>query len=326
MQSILVGFVALLCICSCVCASELCVAAVQTELRLYTARSQFETHMRRVVRMAADHEPDLIVLPEDLGTGLMALGAPDSVMDADSMQDAMVSVAAVKSAEVSGLAARGVPLPRAIMLAQAEAVRAVYVDTFSALAQEMDVWIAAGTVLLPHEGADDLHVYNTFYIFGPDGTVAGTADKVNLIPLEAEEGMALVPGSREALAPWQTAVGAIGPVVCADAWDAELVGELVEQGAELLLCPSANPEPWSDEVRVAREEGLRARVRELGVPGVECFGVGRMAGLMFEGVTQIMVPDADAADGVRVVASAGDPVGECVVVARVQLPAPGREK
>lgn len=307
-------------------AGELTVVAVQTELRLYTTAEQFNEHMAELVEQAATHEPDLIVFPEDVGIGLLALGAPEQVMSATSMDQVMGAVMAVKGPEVMQIAARGVPLPRALMLAQAPAMRAAWVGAFAALAAQTGVYIAAGTIPLPHEGSDSNEVYNTFFLFGPDGEIVGTADKVNLIPLEREEGLNLTPGRSDDLAPWVTPIGVFAPVVCADAWDADLVAGLVEEGAQLLLCPSANPEHWTEAVRLDRLDGLHARVEELGVPGVECFGVGELGGMPFEGVTWILIPPAGEDEDVNVVASADAHTGGAIVVATITLPDAPAEK
>lgn len=300
-------------------AAELTVAAVQTELRLYTTADRFGEHIAELVEQAAAQEPDLILLPEDVGIGLLALGAPEQVMSATSMNEVMRAVMAVKGREVMQIASRGVPLPRALMLVQAPAMRAAWVGTFSALAVQTGVHIAAGTIPLPHEGDSSDELYNTFFLFGPDGEVIGTADKVNLIELEREQGLNLTAGRHDDLANWVTPIGTFAPIICADAWDADLVAALVEEGAQLLLCPSANPERWTEAVRLDRLDGLQARVEGLGVPGVECFGVGELGGMPFEGVTQILTPPADEDQDVTVAAAAEAHTGEAIVVATVTL-------
>jgi len=306
-------------------AGSITVAAAQTQIRWYTTSEQFREHMGALVEQAMAASPDLIVFPEDVGTGLLALGAPESIREADSLGAAMQGLVNLHAQEVMALAGQGVPLPPALVLVQAQAVRQAYVATFSALAAQHGVHIAAGTILLPHEDAQDRAVYNTFMLFGPTGEVIGTADKVNLIPLERDDGLMLTPGDRDALAPWQTPLGVLGPVICFDAWDAGLVGSLVQAGAQLLVCPSANPEPWTEDVRQDRLDGLYSRVAQLGVPGVECFAVGELAGLPFQGVTWIIAPDPGAEGGVRVLAQAQTHDAEEIVTAEVELPARAAE-
>jgi len=292
------------------------VAAVQAGLRFYSAPDEFREHMGALVRRAAQEQPDLIVLPEDIGTGLLGLGLDAEMLASSSLPD-IVAALTQQAEGVSALAAQCLPATTALMLSRAPQVRQVYLETFAALARETSTWIAAGTILLPHDDSTR-QVFNTFFLFGPDGQVAGTADKVNLIPLEGAAGLGLTPGDRQSVAPWVTPVATLGPVICADAWDAELVRGLVHSGAQILLCPSANPERWTEGVREDRLRGLYARVRELGVPGVECFAVGSLAQMPFEGRSWIIAPDGQG--GVEVLAQAEDAVGETVITATVPLP------
>ncbi|MGD9496398.1 MAG: carbon-nitrogen hydrolase family protein [Armatimonadota bacterium] len=296
------------------------VAAVQARLRFYTSEDDFCAAVSEALAQALAHAPDLVVFPEDFGSGLVALNAP-LASRARSLPAAIATVALYDPwAALRGLLSRSLSLPRALLLAAAERVRRVYVDTFSDLARRHGLHIAAGSLLLPHEGADDNAVYNTFSLFGPDGAIVGSVDKVNLIPLEAEKGLDLTPGRREDVRVWRTPVGVFGPLICYDAWDVGLARSLLAQGAQLLLVPSANPGPWTAEEQAERRNGMYARVRELGIPGVEAFGVGSFLGLPFEGQSWICAPDAAEPDGVRIIARACSADEPEIVCARVELP------
>lgn len=298
------------------------VAAVQASIRFFSRPDRFREEMATHVRDAMRCSPDLIVLPEDVGTGLVALGT-DYARSASSIGQAIVAVAIRNlGGAVPRLLHPSFSVPRALLLTMAERMREVYEGAFSDLAAQHRVFIAAGSVLLPHPAADDGHVYNTFYLFGPDGRVLHTADKVNLIDLENEEGLDLSPGERQALTVWPTQIGAFAPLICYDAWDADLAARLVADGAQMLLVPSANPEPWTPQVLAERREGMYARVRELGVPGVEPFAVGSLAGLDFEGRSWILAPDPDEPAGVRTLARAETATEPEIICATVELPRP----
>ncbi len=298
------------------------IAAVQTSIHFYTELEPFRRQIADAVARAMRHEPDLIVFPEDVGTGLVALGAPLAVHGRSLRQVVALVSVYHPGALLRGLFRPSLSPPRALLLSAAARMREAYVDTFSDLAAAHGVHIAAGSILLPHEGAGDEAVYNTFHLFGPDGGVLGTADKVNLIPLEAQDGLHLTPGRREELTVWETPLGVIGPLVCFDAWDAELTARLVAQGAQVLLVPSANPEIWTDDVLAERKEGLYARVRELGVPGVEPFAVGSLAGLPFQGQSWILSPDPAQPEGVGILARARTATEPEIIMADVELPVP----
>jgi predicted amidohydrolase len=217
-------------------------------------------------------------------------------------------------------------VPRALLLTLAARMREVYVSTFGNLAARHSVYIAAGSILLPMDDTRDHRVYNRFFLFGPDGSIVNTAEKVNLIDLEAADGLDLSAGAAEALSVWRTPIGNFAPVICYDAWDAQLVGRLVSEGAQMLLVPSANPEPWSEQVLAERREGAYARVRELGVPGVEPFAVGSLAGLTFEGRSWILAPNPDRPDGVETLARAETAITPEIISATVALPEPASQR
>jgi predicted amidohydrolase len=299
------------------------VAAVQGRIRFFGEAADFRRQVSLDVERAMQADPDLILFPEDIGTGLVALGTP-SASRARSLSGAMLAIGLRNIHRVLPMLARpSVSGPRALLLALADRMREVYVGTFSDLAADAGVHIAAGTALLPRTGSGQQHVHNTFFLFGPDGAIAGTADKVNLIGLEADGGLDLTPGASERLTVWHTPIGCFAPVICYDAWDEKLVRSLVAQGAQMLLVPAANPEPWDDRVIAERHEGMYSRVREFGVPGVEAFGVGELAGLHFEGRSWIVAPAPDAPDGIRVLARAESASRPEVISATVTLPPPG---
>lgn len=303
------------------CARVLTVAAVQAELRFYTREQDFRERMAAYVTEAMAHQPDLVVFPEDLGTGLVALNAPLAAR-MHSLRGTMVAVALHDPWAVArALFTRSLSLPRALLLAAARRVRATYVSTFSELARAHQVHICAGSVLLPHEGPRQDAVYNTCFLFGPDGAIVGSIDKVSLIPLEGPKGLDVAPGRREDVTVWRTPIGNLGALICLDAWDRELAAALVEAGAQLLVVPSANPARWTPAEEAARREGLYARVRELGVPGVEAFAVGALAGIGFEGRSWVLAPDPAQADGVRIIARADSATAPGVIAATVELPA-----
>ncbi|MEA3400840.1 MAG: nitrilase-related carbon-nitrogen hydrolase [Armatimonadota bacterium] len=298
----------------------LTVAAVQSRLQLWPRAEDFQRQMAADISRAMQADPDLIVLPEDVGTGLAALGAPLATR-ARSLRGA---IAAVAVRHALGLPywlvrARGSLTP-AVLLAAARRVREAYVQTFSALAREHRVHIAAGSVLLPCESGGEDSVCNSAFLFDDQGRIAGRTDKVNLIPLEERGGLHLTPAHHSQVRVWRTEIGTLGALICLDAWDRELARALADQGAQMLVVPSANAEAFAADVLTQRKQGLYARVAELAVPGVQAYAVGSLAGLGFEGRSWILEPDSTEADGVRVVAEADTATDPAVVCATVKLP------
>lgn len=302
------------------------VCAVQAKLSLYDTAEEFAAHMERLTAQAMEHSPQLVVFPEDIGTPLVMLGDRELVEGAGGLREAVQALVEKHGAQVAALIERHQCSPqRALFLLRADEVRAAYVGTFSHLAREHGVTIAAGSVLLPLEGADDGKVYNMMMLFGPNGELIGKAKKVHPIPLELADGLDIVPAPPEHLRVFETPAGRLGMLVCADAWSPALAADLKEGGAQILVNCLANPEEWTPQVAENMlSNGLAARVRETGLYGVQAFAVGDLLGLPFRGRSQITAPAALAppetvTDGLGVLARAATPDAEEVVCAEIDL-------
>ena len=302
------------------------VCAVQAKLSLYDTSEDFAAHMERLMAQAMECAPQLVVFPEDIATPLVMLGDRELVEGAGGLAEAVQALVGKHAAQIAALMERYRCSPqRALFLLRADEVRGVYVGTFSRLAREHGVTIAAGSVLLPLEGADDGNVYNLMMLFGPDGKLIGKAKKVNPIPLELADGLDIVPAPAEDLRVFDTPAGRLGMLVCADAWDPALAAALKEAGAQILVNCLANPEEWTPPVATNMlSNGLSARVRETGLYGVQAFAVGDLLGLPFRGRSQITAPAAvsppeTVTDGVGVLARAATSDAEEIVCAELDL-------
>jgi predicted amidohydrolase len=147
--------------------------------------------------------------------------------------------------------------------------------------------------------------------------IAGT--KVHLVPLEREDGLDLSPGSVEDYAVLRLPGATVGVIVCADAWDPAIAQHLVDQGAEVLMQVSANPEQWAADTRATWREGLFARVQELGVFGVSVMGVGNLLGLPLQGRSAALAPCSWTEDGSGYLAEADSATAERIVTATFDL-------
>lgn len=302
------------------------VCAVQARLSLYDRPEEFAAHMERLMAQAMACAPQLVVFPEDIGTPLVMLGDRALVEGAEGLPEAVQALVGKYGPEIAALMERHQCSPqRALFLLRADEVRAAYVGTFSRLAREHGVTIAAGSVLLPLEDADDGNVYNMMMLFGPDGEPIGEVRKVNPIPLELADGLDIVPAPADHLRVFETPAGRLGMLVCADAWSPALAEALKEGGAQILVNCLANPEEWTPSVAANMlGDGLAARVRETGLYGVQAFAVGDLLGLPFRGRSQITAPGALAppetvTDGVGILARAASSDAEEVVCAEFEL-------
>jgi predicted amidohydrolase len=216
---------------------------------------------------------------------------------------------------------------------------AAYTATFSSLAREFGVYLAAGSIALPpieHEPskggahvADVAHIYNTAFLFSPRGVCLNRVPKVNLVP--GFEERVFDPAPPSALVPADTAIGRIGTLVCFDGFHETLVEHYDAQGVDIMLKPSYNMHPWNtpwpfDESKLESESWLNTGCPSI-IQGRENIRYGinaMMVGAVFEdtaaeGLSSIAAntgrPGASWEDGV--LAMAADPTAEEIIVATV---------
>jgi predicted amidohydrolase len=227
-----------------------------------------------------------------------------------------------------------------LFLRDAVETEAAYVATFSSLAREFDVYLAAGSIALPpveHEPskggchiADAAHIYNTAYLFSPRGVCLNRVPKVNLVP--GFEERVFDPAPPSALVPADTAIGRIGTLVCFDGFHETLVEHYDAQGVQIMLKPSYNMHSWNtpwpfNETILESENWLNTGCPSI-IQGRENIRYGvnaMMVGAVFEdtaaeGLSSIAAntgrPGASWEDAV--LAMAADPAAEEIIVATVE--------
>ena len=245
-------------------ANEIQLVAVQLELDIddYWTHDAFEQLIRgqmAAVAAQTDSEiPTLVVFPEDVGLLLAISGMEKQLAGIDSIEAAIGK--AVTSKLVPLLWTRLIrwkPWVPALFLNRQNDIAAAYFGTFSAVAREYEMYVVAGSVLLPpypiengvvrwDKKPTEHNVYNTSYLFGPDGRVIGKQDKIDLIELEQEAALNLNSGTIADLRVFETPIGNIGIAICLDSFSNEITNRLVALGANILVQPSANPGPWSE--------------------------------------------------------------------------------
>lgn len=146
------------------------------------------------------------------------------------------------------------------------AVRPVGADPVAALcartARERGVWILAGSLMV---AAEDGAPANRAHLFGPDGAVAATYDKIHLFDVRIGEGEtyresdSFRAGDRAVVVdgPW----GRLGLSICYDLRFPHLYRALAQAGCALIAAPSAFTRPTG---RAHWETLIRARAIETG--------------------------------------------------------------
>lgn len=294
------------------------VAAIQAKAQLMSSGEEFAEKMFSLAQNAADQGAELIAFPED--TGILLFGLLPGVEGLASQLLSRKDDAAGEGPEGKGgtrgnseaedaaQAARNGPSVPDFLRFLSPAVRRIYETTFSEIARALGVYVVSGSALVAEPGTGTIR--NVAYLFGPDGRLIGTHTKAHLMPVEAE--WHITPGGE--LMVHQLPVGRLAFPICMDATYFETFRILALAGAELVVVPSANPEPYHMWYAM---RGIWPRVQESMVYGVGASLVGEFLGMTFSGRSAILSPLELSPRGDGFLAQARDPYQEEVLVAEL---------
>jgi len=267
--------------------SRVKIALCQFGLQNMNSFQELENHIIGQCNQAISKGPDIIVFPEFLTIGLLAMLGPDLIYD--KLGSAMVESVAPFT-------------PR-------------YEAVFSDLAKENEVLIAGGSHWPIDE--EDGRAYNTAYLFYPEGRIE-RQKKNHLFPGETDWGTVPFDG----LTVFDTRKARIGLMTCYDSEFPEVARHYMLEGAEVLLCPSATY-TQRGFYRVRRCCAARAVENQIYV--AECHQVGALSVPLDQpftgfGRSAIMCPIDDQTmvdDGIMVEAKDGEK--EVVIVGEMDL-------
>jgi len=255
---------------------QLPVMTVQLGTRVFKDVNDFEQTIRRFAGLARSKEAKLIVFPEL--TGLMLIpplmaGVKSTLLRAAGRGRRKKAPILQKARGV--LAGAGAGVLRANMRDQTlrwlsdpsnvTLLEEVYRGIFTRMATEARLTIVAGSCYRPRLPAGDL--FNTAYVFGPNGHLLGTQDQTHpMFPAVNEL------SAGEELEPIQTPAGTLGILLGSDALFPETARILAYRGAEVLI----NPAACSGDLRAAKgRAAFLARAAENELYGVGSFLVGK---------------------------------------------------
>lgn len=123
-------------------------------------------------------------------------------------------------------------------------------QSLSEMAKSNQIWLFGGSIPERDEAGK---VYNTCFVFNPEGRQVGKHRKVHLFDIDIKGGQrfkesdTLSPGSELCLV--ETPYGKVGVMICFDVRFPEWAGRLAEAGATLLIIPAAfnmttGPKHW----------------------------------------------------------------------------------
>lgn len=211
-------------------------------------------YLSRAQRAGWLGENSLVVFPEHIGTWLVAEGESFLVFDSERTDTALLwSALASLPGFLQNLWGEGAedPFAAALFKSKSLAMAAQYQQVFSGLAQEFGVTLIGGSIVLPDPEVRGKRIYpgegplyNSSFLFRPDGSVDGPVRKV--YPIDSE--LPFTQPARQSLPLFDTPLGRLAILICADSWYPDAWRQV--NGAELVVVPSfSSPDgiwekPW----------------------------------------------------------------------------------
>ena len=319
----------------------------KTELKDYASVEAFHAKiaslMERAMREVDPELPTLVSFPELVGMYLSFVPYYwDDLKDETNLEAAGSKLVMKNMARLSEEDRRTpeAAARRLMFIEYAVETERAYMDTFSSLARDYGVYLAAGSIALPplEENArkggryiiDETKVYNTSYLFSPRGLCLRRVPKVYLTT--SEVGM-FDSGPKSELVPVDTALGRVGTLVCFDGLHQTPVEHYDALGVDILLEPAYHQELWDgpcsyDAPGTEGENRLRTgnpsiiQGRENIQYGVNAFMVGAVfEDMLAEGLSSISrnTGRVGASWEEGVIAMAEKPDAEEIVAATVEV-------
>ncbi|MBE3583704.1 MAG: hypothetical protein IMX01_06290 [Limnochordaceae bacterium] len=150
-------------------------------------------------------------------------------------------------------------------------------------------------------GKDQRSVYNVSYTFDLHGRVLGFQRKVHMVEQEAPGRLDLVPGRLHDIRALALPGLSVGVAICYDGFFTDVRASLRQDGASVLVQPSANPGPWTPEQQLDWLRGAwTATLRPQDAPyelqpgcgfaaAINPMLVGRLFDVRFEGQSSILL-------------------------------------
>ncbi len=219
-----------------------------------TLQSSLEPYFQEIRAKRTSNEAVLAVLPEYIGTWLVASGEDERVFRAQNEERAMIWVilhhpfrflktllGSLLCSDFHGSFMGHVR--RSIFLMQATKMLQSYEKVFSNLAGTYQYWIVAGSILLPEceiidgriKFKERRRLLNQSFVFNPRGEAVLVTKKV--YPLK-EELEFMDSGEVSTLQIVETDLGRLGVLVCADSWYPDTYTALREVGVDIIAVPS----------------------------------------------------------------------------------------
>ncbi len=156
------------------------ISAVQFSVKedLYRSEKRFYHHVEAIIRREVEqNRPDMIVFPEYTSVFLSLIPYYETIAAAESLEEGINRL----HKEYPGVTSVG-----SIFLNDTGVFRRMD-RIWGSLADDWDLFIAAGTAFVPEEdGSGKVELRNRLFLYGPEGGLEYTQDKVYLTEFETE--------------------------------------------------------------------------------------------------------------------------------------------
>lgn len=200
-------------------------------------------------------DKSIVVLPEYIGTWLVAANEKETIYKQETIEKAMTTM--VRSNLFSFLygylkSPAKDKWKYALFHLKAEKMAKQYQQVFSTLAKEYKCTIVAGSIALPDASINSIGnlqikqgapVYNTSVVFGDDGAIIPPLIK-KMFPIDEEQGFTASAATAQQPV-FKTKAGRMAVLICADSWYPQAYTRLTNK-ADLIVVPSlaGNDSAW----------------------------------------------------------------------------------
>lgn len=225
----------------------------------YSTAFNFEISLRFYFeQLKREHKltaKSVVVLPEYIGTWLVAADEKEKIYQQTTINDAMKTIV---TSNVFSFLYNYIQSPAkdkatyAILQMKAKQMAEQYQHVFSTLAKEYNCTIVAGSIALPDASLSTEakiiikkggSIYNTAVVFGNDGNIIPPLVK-KIFPVSSESGFT-ESGSKEQQPVFQTNAGKMAVLICADSWYPEAYTTIANK-VDFVVVPSlgGNDSSW----------------------------------------------------------------------------------
>ena len=265
------------------------VAAVQMNMVQCWSEKQFYFTIDNLVKKSKSLGAEIVVFPEDIGFCLAWVKESARVQNIRTGTEQKVDILSTKTffENLSSWFLSKIKLHQMGEWLSQYKISNIIQNTFSRVAYHNNIVIVSGSVYERKING----IFNVCYVFDKDGSVCGEYAKHKLVPLEISWNVK--PGN--STKPIKTKDFDIGVCICYDLDDKNLIKNICENGAQLVVAPSGGWRPYPNYPFDKTKECPQIdRAKENNISIVKPYCCGWLfPGLYFQGHTQIVGPKGE---------------------------------